>query len=250
MLVEQKAPGVLGRLATAYEKAPSVSQRQAMVTLMGRIKSAETDTTLAAFFAEIGAESSHPEMLEYLEVFRNQPSEAAKSALSLYERNRPKEDGKPEWNYRECLNGGDRARGKALFETHLQAQCARCHRVGNKGSTVGPNLAGVGSRRDRRFLLRSIVAPSADIDAKYRSHVYRLDSGKVIQGLLLRESDETIVIANAQGKEVRIDVDEVEASKSQDSSIMPEVVKTLTRREIRDLVAYLESLKEAPKSKQ
>ena len=58
----------------------------------------------------------------------------------------------------ECLAGGDAERGKKTFMTHLTAACIRCHRVGKEGSTVGPNLEDVATKRDTKYLLRSIVA--------------------------------------------------------------------------------------------
>jgi putative heme-binding domain-containing protein len=108
-------------------------------------------------------------------------------------------------------------------------------------------LADVGLRRDRQYLLRSIVLPSVDIDEKYRSQLLILDSGKIIQGLKLREEADTIVLADAEGKEVRVKLDEIDEAIEQKVSIMPEMTKTLTKREMRDLVAYLSTLKTAVK---
>jgi putative heme-binding domain-containing protein len=74
-----------------------------------------------------------------------------------------------------------------------------------------------------------------------------LDSGKIIQGLKLREEADTIVLADAEGKEVRVKLDEIDEAIEQKVSIMPEMTKTLTKREMRDLVAYLSTLKTAVK---
>lgn len=59
---------------------------------------------------------------------------------------------------------------------------------------------------------------------------------------MIRENDDVTVIADAQGKEVKIDNDEIEDSYKDKTSIMPEIAKILSRREIRDLVAYLRTL--------
>jgi putative heme-binding domain-containing protein len=91
------------------------------------------------------------------------------------------------------------------------------------------------------------VLPSVDIDEKYRSQLLILDSGKIIQGLKLREEADTIVLADAEGKEVRVKLDEIDEAIEQKVSIMPEMTKTLTKREMRDLVAYLSTLKTAVK---
>ena len=106
-------------------------------------------------------------------------------------------------------------------------------------------MDGVAARQpavgDADYLLRSIVAPSAHIDKKYQTIMYFLESGKSVQGVIVRKSEDTIVLADTTGEEVVVNVDEIEFEKTQKLSIMP-LAKTLTKREIRDLVAYLTTL--------
>lgn len=71
-----------------------------------------------------------------------------------------------------ALEGGDRRRGEDLFTYHPLAECLRCHAMENDsgealGGTVGPNLTGVGARRDRRYLLRSMIDPQANVVAGF-----------------------------------------------------------------------------------
>lgn len=146
--------------------------------------------------------------------------------------------------YEECLQGGDIQRGSELFFTHIAAQCVRCHRVGRQGSNVGPPLDDIGTKRDARHLLRAMVAPSADVDKKYRTTVALLDSGQTVQGVLIERTEKSLRMLNAQGKEVEINTDEIEETIEQGQSIMPEMTQVLSRREIRDLVAYLQSLQQ------
>ncbi|MCR9201443.1 MAG: c-type cytochrome [Planctomycetaceae bacterium] len=145
----------------------------------------------------------------------------------------------------ECQVGGNVARGKKLFETHLEAQCIRCHRTGKKGSNVGPVLSEIGTQRRADELLQSIVAPSAVIDPKYRTQVVVLISGRTIQGVKQKETDTTLSLADNQGKTIDISKDDIDDVFEQNVSIMPEMKKALSKREIRDLVAYLQSLKQA-----
>ena len=169
-------------------ESKDLAERQRAIELLAAVGDPETDQLLAQAFDEAVADVASPVLLETLEAMRQRKDSNEKIAKKVmaYERVASSDNQNPLMRYRECISGGDAARGKRLFNTHLQAQCARCHRVGKKGSTVGPNLAGVGSRRDPAFLLNSIILPSADIEPKYRSQVLRLDSGKVVQGLLIR----------------------------------------------------------------
>lgn len=148
-------------------------------------------------------------------------------------------------DYVECMLGGDAKRGEQIFMSNISAQCVRCHRVGKTGSAVGPALDGVATRRDRAHLLRSIVNPSADIDAKYQNQIVLLLSGKSVQGVLLDEDDHSLRLLDAQGKTVQIDKDDVDELFEQETSLMPEMKNVLTRQQIRDLVAWLSQLKEA-----
>lgn len=146
----------------------------------------------------------------------------------------------------ECAEGGDPTKGKTIFNTNIDAQCARCHRIGKQGSNVGPDLSKVASREpaisDHNYLLRSIVAPSAEIDEKYLFKMFLLDSGQMIKGIVTKETKKTTTLLNEAGKQIVIENDEIEDEIKQKISIMPQA-KTLTKREIRDLVAYLKTLK-------
>lgn len=152
----------------------------------------------------------------------------------------------------ECLVGGDKELGKNIFNTHIDAQCVRCHRVGGKGSNVGPELSKVAVREpaisDPMYLLRSIVSPSAQIDEKYKTVMFLLANGEVVKGVVLKEAAGAITVVDEAGKEIKIDVDEIEDESENAVSMMP-IAETLTKREIRDLVAYLNSLKGKPEPK-
>ncbi len=140
-------------------------------------------------------------------------------------------------------DGGDATRGKAIFDTHLGAQCVRCHKVGKKGSDVGPNLMGIASQKDRDYLLHSVIAPSRDIDKKYQTQSFLMDSGQIVMGLVKSETKELTIVLDSQGKEIRLNNDEIEDVSKNEVSIMPDMTEVLTRTEVRDLVAYLSTLK-------
>ncbi|GAA5506001.1 PVC-type heme-binding CxxCH protein [Novipirellula caenicola] len=140
-------------------------------------------------------------------------------------------------------DGGDAARGKVIFDTHLGAQCIRCHKVGKEGSDVGPNLLGIAASKDRDYLLQSVIAPSKDIDKKYQTQSFLMDSGQIVMGLVKSEGDDETIISDSQGKEIRLSNDEIEDVSKNEVSIMPDMTDVLTRKEVRDVVAYLSTLK-------
>jgi cytochrome c551/c552 len=54
---------------------------------------------------------------------------------------------------------GDAVKGKALVAS---SGCFNCHRIGDTGSRLGPNLSDIGDRRTADRLQRSIVAPDEE----------------------------------------------------------------------------------------
>jgi putative heme-binding domain-containing protein len=220
-----------------------LNERQHAIGLLGRIETNQADQAISDLLSKLIAGKAAPgtelEILEVAEMRMDNGGIAEK--LKQLETKRTSSD--PLVAYSECLTGGDTKAGRTTFNTHIEAQCARCHRVGRKGSTVGPNLQSIGRTRDTKHLLRAIVAPSADIEPKYRTQTIILDSGKSISGVLVRRNDSTTVLADNQGKEITINNDEIDDAVEQNISIMPDMTKALSRREIRDLVAYLRSLR-------
>lgn len=122
------------------------------------------------------------------------------------------------------------------------ASCLRCHRMGDEGGRIGPDLTTVARRFDDRALLESVLEPSQVIDPKYRHTAYLLDSGQIVEGRPAGVSAKQlkIEIDPLSGETVNIDRAAVEASRPSELSPMPiGLVDTLTLDEILDLLAYL-----------
>jgi quinoprotein glucose dehydrogenase len=144
----------------------------------------------------------------------------------------------------DVLAGGDAARGHEIFLKNGVAQCVRCHKHAGAGGEVGPALDGIAVKRDRAYLLESIVEPSAKIAEGHQTTVVVTDDGRAIAGIVKTETPEEIVIVTADGKQERVAAAAVE-DRSQGPSAMPADIATkLSRRELRDLVEWLASLRE------
>ncbi len=122
------------------------------------------------------------------------------------------------------------------------ASCLKCHRVGQRGTQVGPDLTGVGKRYDNRALLESILQPSAQIDPKYLNTSYLLKDGTVVSGRTVGVSSAQLVIEtdSISGKTETIQREDIDESSPSKISPMPEgLVDVLTKDELLDLIAYL-----------
>lgn len=131
--------------------------------------------------------------------------------------------------------------GKQLFKV---ASCVGCHRLDNEGVVFGPDLAKLDpKKRTTEHILRSIIEPSKDIEDKYRSHAFVLSSGKIVTGMIVEETPETlsvIIDPLAKGKPTVIKKDEIDAQKQSELSMMPKgLLNKLTEEEILDLIAFV-----------
>jgi quinoprotein glucose dehydrogenase len=143
----------------------------------------------------------------------------------------------------ELLQGGDAGRGRELFFRRASLECVRCHRAEGTGGDVGPRLDGIAARRDRVYLLESIVRPSSQFAEGYRTTVVVTDDGRTLAGIVKGETPEELVIMTADGRSHRIPVSSIE-DRSEGASAMPaDLASKLTRRELRDLVEWLASLR-------
>ncbi len=142
-----------------------------------------------------------------------------------------------------ALSGGDAARGREVF-FGKKAACAACHAVNGQGGRVGPDLSKIGQIRAGRDLLESIVFPSASFVRGYEPALIRTKDGAIYDGLIARETADAIHLVRADRTEQRIPRASVEALQQSRISIMPQGLDAqLSRDELRDLVAYLVSLK-------
>jgi len=143
----------------------------------------------------------------------------------------------------DYLQGGDPEAGKRVFLQKAEVSCLRCHQVGGTGGIVGPALDGLGGKKDARYLLESIVEPSKAIAEGFQSVVVELTSGKTVTGVLRGEDADSLRLVTAEGVELRIPKKEIEERSSGPSAMPADLAKKMSRRELRDVVEYLKSLK-------
>jgi quinoprotein glucose dehydrogenase len=183
--------------------------------------------------------------LDLLEAAGRRSVKRVKELLARYEAARPKGDKLSP--YREVLAGGDAEAGRRVFFYKSEVSCLRCHKVKGEGGDVGPELAGIGTRQKRDYLLESIVDPNKQIAKGYETVVLTLTSGQIKTGILKSEDAKAVRLMTPEGALVTVPKDEIE-QRARGPSAMPEdLPRHLTRRELRDLIEFLASLKEDSK---
>ncbi len=88
--------------------------------------------------------------------------------------------------------------GKQIFTV---ANCIACHRLQGVGNSFGPDLTKLDPKWKPADILNEVLNPSAHINEKFQMNVFELGSGKVVTGLVLEETPETIkIIENPAGQ--------------------------------------------------
>ena len=125
--------------------------------------------------------------------------------------------------------------GAAVFKKN----CAICHRIGTEGAKIGPNLDGVGIRGVER-ILEDVLDPNRNVDQAFRSTQIVTTDGRIVSGLALREEGQVLVLADAQGKEMRVAANEVDQRAVSPLSPMPANVPDLvSESDFVHLIGYL-----------
>jgi putative heme-binding domain-containing protein len=132
-------------------------------------------------------------------------------------------------------------KGKDAF---VAGQCVKCHRVGEYGGGVGPDLTALSARFGKTQILESIVEPSKVLSDQYQNVAAITHSGKTIVGRLVDDTKEAVSIQPDPFNPDRITIPrkDLEAIHASKISPMPaNLVDVLTVEEIADLIAYLEA---------
>jgi putative heme-binding domain-containing protein len=135
---------------------------------------------------------------------------------------------------------GDAERGRKVFFDEARAQCSRCHRIGETGERIGPELTGVGERFSRIHIVESILEPSRTVAPGFQSVSILLKDGRVLSGVKVSDTADTLTLADNQAKKHTIATSEIDEQRAQSQSTMPEgLAKQLTVEQFVDLVAFL-----------
>jgi putative heme-binding domain-containing protein len=142
------------------------------------------------------------------------------------------------FNYQNKQEGGGSPEaGRPLFEK----QCAICHRFGEIGKDVGPDLTTIASRFKKKDVLESILWPSKMISDQYQSEMFELDDKSIVTGVIVRETPAAVFVRTADSPErpVMIQKAKITTRAASTVSLMPEgLLDGYTQEEIANLLAF------------
>jgi quinoprotein glucose dehydrogenase len=224
-------------LARAVQSEEAV-ERQSALAVLAQMTQPSADAAIASTLemllrGQIAADTQ----LDVLEAATTRPSPEISRLLAEYQAGLRQDDHLA--GFREVLFGGDATRGERIFFERTDVSCVRCHKVGNRGGEVGPDLSQVAKDKQREYLLEALVDPNRVVAKGFESVVLVDAAGRVHIGVLKGEDDQSIRIITAEAKLLTIakaDIDERQPGKS---AMPDDVVKKLSKRDLRDLVEYL-----------
>lgn len=146
-------------------------------------------------------------------------------------------------SYASCLLGGDPDRGRNIFFRNQNTQCMRCHSYDDRGGNAGPRLNGIANRISRQQILEALITPSARLSPGYGMVTLNLKDGKTLFGILEKEDKEGLRLKIGDQPEQVVPKAQI-AKRTDAPSSMPVMTELLSKREIRDVVSFLSTLKE------
>jgi putative heme-binding domain-containing protein len=132
---------------------------------------------------------------------------------------------------------GDAKRGAAL---HMRV-CAVCHKLGDVGNDIGPNLLSVTSHEPEKLLV-SILDPNASIEPGFLAYTCMLANGEEYYGIISAETGNSIILKTADGKTHTILRNDIASLRSANLSLMPEGLESgMSKQDLADVIAFLRS---------
>jgi putative heme-binding domain-containing protein len=124
-----------------------------------------------------------------------------------------------------------------------QNGCLSCHRVGEAGSYLGPDLDGVGAHRTPEQLHASLQSPKKEVLPENRTVRLVSSDGKTVTGRLLNQDAFSVQLIDSSGQLRSFARSGLHEYTIVTTNPMPSYADKLSAQDLNDLVRYLSSLK-------
>lgn len=218
-------------------KLGSIDERRLAFSLLGKMKGSKLEEVLE-YVVSSYKENTLPKEL-YLEAF-NAVELLASPHLKNKLINLKKQN-----NYSigsELLWGGNSQQGRKVFFDN-STSCQGCHYIeGNVSdrANLGPNLSGIGKKKDRAYLLESVLYPNAKIAQGFQRVQISTKKNENLTGILINEDESLIrILRDDSGSSESISKNDINSFHKENSAMPEWFSKILKPDQIRDLVEYL-----------
>ncbi|MEP4001488.1 MAG: HEAT repeat domain-containing protein, partial [Ekhidna sp.] len=250
--VRTAAVGLLGQLNLPKEKLPaivgpifkrgSLPEQQRMLNVLGDLPIENSNAILASLIDK----ASNDQLDNGIILDLMESVEATENPQLIAQLDKLKNSGYSADSFQETLHGGNWWAGRSVFNNNPTAQCVRCHAVGGSGGEVGPALDNIANILSRKELLEALIEPSKRLAPGYGTVTLTLKDGQKVQGVLIEERSNDILLRTSEAEPLEIPLGRI-AKRENSMSAMPAMGRMITRRELRDLIEYLGTLKNQKK---
>jgi len=229
-------------LLTDVINTKTVEEKQAAITTLGSLPVENSQKVFEQLLSRMKDGKLSPEI--YLELADAIDSTKSVQLITQYkEISKVQSADSLKAMYAGSLLGGDVNRGSRIFYNNQTAQCIRCHAYGDYGGNAGPRLNGIATRLTREQILESLIDPSARIAPGYGTVLLELTNGKKVNGILQQENKNGLLVKVGDKPDTLITTESI-AKRTNGMSSMPPMRFLLTKKEIRDVVSFLATMKE------
>lgn len=134
---------------------------------------------------------------------------------------------------------GSAMRGATVFASAKFA-CLSCHRIGQQGGAVGPDLTKAGTCLTPDEIAEAILYPKRKVKPEFFAWSLATDDGAVHQGVILAEDDTTLKLKDATSQQTVALSTRAIVERAAVGSLMPDgLAATMTARQRQDVVRFL-----------
>ncbi|MEO9891455.1 HEAT repeat domain-containing protein [Aurantibacter sp.] len=224
-------------------KNGSAREQQSMLGVLAAMPIAKSEPVLSTMIDQAASKKISPNViLDLMEAVQ-----ATNSELLIAKLDKLKEAGYGVDAYQETLYGGNWGAGFRYFNNSLSGQCVRCHSLEGQGGQVGPPLDGIADILSREQILEALINPSARLSPGYGNVTLTLKDGQEVTGLLEEETHDELILRTSDAEPLEVAISRI-AKRENMTSSMPAMGRIMSKRELRDLIEFLSSLKNRPSS--
>jgi quinoprotein glucose dehydrogenase len=227
----------LAKKSLASDSIPSV---RAALDNLGRSADPKADALLLEQMGLLASGKLNPAVeLDLLEAAARRKGPAIAASLKTYE-GKLAAKGKV-GPFLTTRAGGDTAAGRKVAFGHPAAQCIRCHKINGTGSDVGPDLSKIAGRLPQDKMLEALIDPGATLAEGFGMLVATTKDDKTVSGTVVSKTASAYTLKGADGKTFQLARNAIKTETL--ASPMPPMGLILQKREIRDLLEFLSTLK-------
>lgn len=246
--VREAAVGLIAELDISKEALPSVvnpifktgsvREQQKILGVLAEMPIEKSETVLTSLIQKAGKNQLNDGViLDLIEAAEATKSETLITQLAVLKKGAESADA-----YQETLHGGNWRGGRTVFNNNPTAQCVRCHALGGAGGVVGPAMDNIGNILTREQILESLIEPSARLAPGYGTVTVTLKNGQTSTGILEKETEHELILRTSDAEPLEIAHSRI-LKRENSISAMPAMGKLISKRELRDLIEYLSSMK-------